>query len=163
MKSHYHHNTVCNAILLTDSAQTRDWFYSLHISSHHISNQCFVKKYIFYFILFYLCRQSGGHPSEDLAKFGYKRDRKVDFLIKNLWYFWLSLEPPFMETWPFSLIFFKKVLAIENPENQFMFCFFKYLTSLFGEISSVETALAASLVRNYTSELPTFLPSLLLP
>jgi hypothetical protein len=68
-----------------------------------------------------------------------------------------------METWPFSLIFFKKVLAIENPENQFMFCFFKYLTSLFGEISSVETALAASLVRNYTSELPTFLPSLLLP
>jgi len=61
-------------------------------------------------------------------------------------------------------LIFKKILAIENPENQFIFCVFLYLTTLFGEISSVETALAASLLRNYMGAVKTtYLPSLLLP
>jgi hypothetical protein len=29
----------------------------------------------------YLSRQSGGHPSEDLANFGYNQDMKVDFFF----------------------------------------------------------------------------------
>jgi len=61
---------------------------------HKGKNSNLVKNYTqkgFCFLQFLLCRQTGDHPQEDLAKFGYRSDAKVRN-FKNLFIFWLPAE-----------------------------------------------------------------------
>ncbi len=60
----------------------------LRTYTYRVLSQGFV-----YLILFFSsilrCSQTGNHPQEDLAKFGYRPDMKVE-KIKNPFTFWLS-------------------------------------------------------------------------
>jgi hypothetical protein len=61
---------------------------------HKEKKSNFVKNYTqkgFCFLQFLLCRQTGDHPQEDLAKFGYRSEAKVHN-FKNIFTFWLPAE-----------------------------------------------------------------------
>ncbi len=69
---------------------------------------------VFFFLAMLCYSQSGNDPQEDLARFGYKLNMKVNFLKNILLYFWLLLLEPRIETcWRYSLNF-DRILAIEN-------------------------------------------------
>jgi hypothetical protein len=61
------------------------------------------------------------HPYEELAKFGYIRDIKVN-KFKHTFVFFGSLLEPNIKIWPFSLLYIFRIFGvIGHPKNPFIF------------------------------------------
>jgi hypothetical protein len=54
-----------------------------------------------------LCDITGVHPQEDLAKFGYRPDMKVEFFLESFLYIWLPAELV-VKIWRIRGLSFKK-------------------------------------------------------
>jgi hypothetical protein len=78
------------------------------------------------FFFFQFCEVGGlvnYHPQEDLATFGYRSKRKVDFFCETPLHILTNMQEPMVEIWEFQIVFpskhgdFGAIFSSKNPST----------------------------------------------